>query len=218
VTAALVLLAPVTVVAGAAALPTPVPTPHGPTFCAEWIRQSDEGYDRLTVFRDRELVWKTSHGDKTELKRETLPQDETDFYCRFFAQQEFWDLPADLRSGLSGSLASTSAVTLTREDGSRKTVRFDDFSAGTSSSASLRSALEGLRGIFLSPLPPASRFTPETLPVGTLLKRFDGAMFRVSRLQKDTGFVEIVGVTEPYSQFVKIDELRFRFAPPERAP
>jgi len=25
-------------------------------------------------------------------------------------------------------------------------------------------------------------------------------------------------VTEPYSQFVKIDELRFRFAPPERAP
>jgi len=40
----------------------------------------------------------------------------------------------------------------------------------------------------------------------------------VNRLQKDTGFVEIVGVTEPYSQFVRIDELRFRFAPPEPAP
>ena len=198
--------------------PSPVPTPRGPTFCAEWIRQSNEGYDRLTLFRDRTLVWKTSRGGKDEVKRQTLAQAEAEFYCRFFAGQEFWDLPADSRSGLAGSFVSTSAVTLAREDGSRKTVRFDDLSADTSPSASLRSALEGLKGIFLSPLPPASRFTPDALAPGTLLRRFDGAVFRVGRLEKETGFVEIVGVTEPYSQFVKIDELRFRFAPPERAP
>jgi hypothetical protein len=193
-------------------------TPRGPTFCAEWIRQSDEGYDRLTLFRDRTLVWKTSRHGKDELKRETLPQAEIDFYCHFFAGQEFFDMPSDSRSGIAGSFASTSAVTLAREDGSRKTVRFDDLSADTAASASLRSALEGLKGIFLSPLPPASRFTPDALAPGTLLKRFDGAVFRVTRLEKETGFVEITGLTEPYSQFVKIDELRFRFSPPERAP
>jgi len=204
---------------GVAPTPGATPTPpKGPTFCAEWIRQSNEGYDRLTLFRDRTLVWKTSRSGKDELKRETLAPAETDFYCRFFSGQEFWDLPNDTRSGLAGSFVSTSAVTLAREDGSRKTVRFDDLSADTSASASLRSALEGLKGIFLSPLPPASRFTPDALAPGTLLRRFDGAVFRVSRLEKETGFVEIVGVTEPYSQFVRIDELRFRFSPPERAP
>ena len=108
---------------GPSLAPSPAPSPRGPTFCAEWIRQSDEGYDRLTLFRDRTLVWKTSRHGKDELKRETLPQEETDFYCRFFAGKDFWDLPADSRSGMAGSFASTSAVTLAREDGSRKTVR-----------------------------------------------------------------------------------------------
>jgi hypothetical protein len=100
----------------------------------------------------------------------------------------------------------------------RKTIRFDELSSHTAESASLVAALEGLRGIFLSPLSPASRYSAELLPPGTLLKRFDGAMFRVQRLVKETGFVEIIGVNEPYSQWVKIEELRYQFAPPERAP
>lgn len=199
--------------------PTPSPeTPAGPTFCAEWIRQSGEGYDRLTLFRNGVLVWKTSRTDRDEVKRETLEPAERDFYCTFFARDEFWSLPADLRTGLVGGLASSSAVTLARPDGRRKSVRFDDLSSLTADSASLRSALEGLRGIFLSPLAPASRFTPAQLPPGTLLKRFDGAVFRVNRIEKETGFVEIVGVTEPYSQFVKIEELRFRFFAPDPRP
>ena len=81
-----------------------------------------------------------------------------------------------------------------------------------------RSALEGLKELFLSPLAPPSRFAPEFLEPGTLLRRFDGEVFRVTRLQRDTGFVEIVGVTEPYSQFVKIEELRYRFLPPDSKP
>ena len=51
VTASFFLLA-----AALAAGPTPTATPEpppGPTFCVEWIRQSSEGYDRLTLFRDR---------------------------------------------------------------------------------------------------------------------------------------------------------------------
>jgi hypothetical protein len=199
--------------------PTPTPPePRGPTFCAEWIRQSGEGYDRLTLFRNGVLVWKTSRGNRDDVKRETLESKERDFYCSFFAREEFWSLPADLRTGLVGGLASSSAVTLARPDGSRKSLRFDELSTGTAESSSLRSALEGLRGIFLSPLAPASRFAPANLSPGTLLKRFDGAVFRVNRLEQDTGFVEIVGVTEPYSQFVKIDELRFRFYAPDPRP
>jgi hypothetical protein len=31
----------------------------------------------------------------------------------------------------------------------------------------------------------------------------------------EKGIVEIVGVREPYSQFVAVEELRFQFHPPE---
>ncbi len=202
------------IVLAAASTPTPEPA-AGPTFCAEWIRQSTEGYDRLTLFRDGVLVWKTHRGAKDQVKRDRLDGSEAKFFCDFFAREDFWKLPADLRTGLAGELAGESAVTLARADGSRKVVRFDDLSTGDWASSSLRSALEGLKGVFLSPLAPASRFAPDLLPPGTLLRRFDGHVFRVARLEKATGYVEIEGVNEPYSQWVKIEELRFQFAPPE---
>lgn len=203
--------------AAAAASPTPAPepTPAGPTFCAEWIRQSSEGYDRLTLFRDGMLVWKTHRGEKELVKRERLDAGEARFYCDFFGQPDFWKMPSDLRTGLAGELAGESSVTLARADGARKRIRFDDLSSGDASSASLRSALEGLKGIFLSPLAPPSRYSAELLPPGTLLRRYDGRIFRVARLEKETGYVEVEGVNEPYSQWIKIDELRFQFAPPE---
>jgi hypothetical protein len=196
------------------ATPTPTP-PSGPTFCAEWIRQSSEGYDRLTLFRDGTLVWKTNHDGREDLKRKTLDPDELRFYCDFFGRADFWSLPGDLRTGLTSDLASESGVTLTRPDGSRKKIRYDEFSSDTPESASLRSALEGLKGLFLSQLAPASRFAPSALSPGSLLRRFDGVVFRVRRLEKETGFVEVEGVNVPYSQFLKIEELRFQFWPPE---
>lgn len=198
---------------------TPTPTPlSGPTFCVEWIRQSTGGYDRLTLFRDRTLVWKTSQGGQDVVKRERLDAAETAYYCTFFERKEFWNIPEDFRTRLTSEFAAESAVTLTRSNGSRKSIRFDELSSHTSDSASLRAALEGLKGIFLSPLSPASRYTADVLTPGTLLKRFDGAVFRVLKLSPESGFVEIMGVSEPYSQWVKIEELRFQFAPPERAP
>jgi hypothetical protein len=106
-------------------------------------------------------------------------------------------------------------VTLARPDGLRKRVRFDDLSALSADAAGLRAALDGLKTIFTSPLAPASRFTADVLPPGTILKRFDGAIFRILKLDREKGFVEIVGVIEPYSQFVKIEELRYQFSPPE---
>lgn len=203
--------------AQAAAPPTPAPS-RGPTFCVEWIRQSNEGYDRLTLFRDRMLVWKTARGGHEEVKRERLDAAEAQYYCGFFERKDFWALPADLRTRLVSEFAAESAVTMARADGSRRTIRFDELSSHTSESSALRAALEGLRGIFLSPLSPPSRYAPDALPPGTLLKRFDGAVFRVRRLERETGYVEIVGVTEPYSQFLKIEELRFQFSPPEPPP
>lgn len=203
----------------AQAAPTPSPTAlSGPTFCMEWIRQSTGGYDRLTLFRDRMLVWKTSRGGQDEVKREKMDAAETQYYCTFFERPEFWSLPPDMRTRLGGEFAAESAVTLTRSDGGRKTLRFDELSSHTADSASLFAALGGLKGIFLSPLSPASRYTADLLTPGTLLKRFDGAVFRIQKLTVETGFVEIVGVSVPYSQWVKIEELRYQFEPPERAP
>ena len=195
--------------------PAPEAVPSKSTFCVESVRQSREGYERMTLFSDRTVVWKTSDARGEEVRRKTVSPEELAFYCSYFSRREFWELPDDLRSGLGSEFAGKSSVTLARSDGFQKRVRFDDLSALSADAGGLRAALDGLKTIFTNPLAPASRFTPDVLAPGTLLKRFDGAVFRVRRLEKEKGFVEIVGVIEPYSQFVKIEELRYQFSPPE---
>ena len=84
---------------------TPAPAltrPAGPTYCAEWVLQTKEGYERLTLFADRMLVWKTSRDGKEDTRRKPISADETAFYCQYFARDEFFGLPADLRSGMTG--------------------------------------------------------------------------------------------------------------------
>lgn len=203
----------------AAALTAPAPearaAPPKPSFCLEWVRQSREGYERVTLFTDRTVVWKTAAGGKEEVRRKTLAPEELDFYCSYFARRELWELAEDLRTGLTGEFAAQASVTLVREDDTRKRIRYDELSALSADAAALRSALEGLKSIFTNPLAPASRFTAAVLPPGTKLKRFDGAIFKVVRIEPEKGVVEIAGVSEPYSQFVPIEELRFQFSPPE---
>ncbi len=191
------------------------PKGAAPTYCAEWIRQSRQGFERFTIFTDGTLVWKTVGGGAEEVRRKKLDPNELSFYCAYFTRPEVWEIPEDLRTGLTADFARQSSLTLARPDGSRKQVRFDELSALPAGAAALRSALEGLRLTFLSPLAPASRFTPETLPPGTLLRRFDGAMFRVLLINREKGVVELEGLTEPYTEFKKIEELRFQFAAPE---
>src|SRR5439155_664569 len=82
----------------------------------------------------------------------------------------------------TSELAAQSILTLTRPGGSQKRIRFDDLSPLPPEAAAVRSALEGLKLILLAPLAPASRFTADRIPPGTLLKRFDGAVFRVRQL------------------------------------
>lgn len=195
--------------------PDPAAAANRPSTCVEWVRQSREGYERVTLFTDRTVVWKTSAGGKEEVRRKTLAPDELTFYCNYFARRELWELPEDLRTGLTGEFAAQASVTLVRDDDTRKRVRYDELSALSADAAALRSALEGLKSIFTNPLAPASRFTADVLPPGTKLKRFDGAIFKVVRLETEKGIVEIAGVSEPYSQFVPIEQLRFQFSPPE---
>jgi len=187
-----------------------------PTFCVEWIEQTRQGFERLTLFADRSVVWKRDRGGAVDLKKQRLSESEAKFYCDYFRTDDIWSIPEDLRSGLSGDFLRQSVVTLTRPDGTRKEVRFDEFSAMTAEGAALRSSLEGLKGIFLAPLAPASRFTAESLPAGTILKRFDGALFRVKRVEPQKGVVELEAIGAPYSEFRKIEDLRFLFSPPER--
>jgi hypothetical protein len=189
------------------------PRPAAPTFCVEWVRQSKEGYERLTLFADRTLVWKTSRSGEDEVRRQTLPANELTFYCAYFARAEFWDLPEDFRSKVSGDWTAHSQVQLARSDGSRKRIRYDEFSALSHDASQLRSTLEGLKSLFTNPIPPASRFAAERLVPGTLLKRFDGAVFRVIGVHG--GHAELEGVSEPYRFFMKVEELRFQFSPPE---
>jgi hypothetical protein len=185
------------------------------TFCAEWVRQSREGYERLTLFADRTLVWKRSRSGKDDLLRREIASEELDFYCGFFGRPEVWTAENDARTGLSGDFTVQSSITLVRPDGSRKTFRFDDLSPLPGEAAAVRAALEGLRASMTSPLAPASRFAPDALAEGQVLKRFDGAFFRIVKIEREKGVVELEGVREPYRQFRKIDELRFQFSPPQ---
>ena len=187
-----------------------------PTFCAEWVEQSREGYERLRLFEDRNLVWKRQQAGNEQLKRQRLTPEEAKFYCDYLRSDDIWSSPEDLRSQVIGDLVKQSVVTLTRPDGSRREIRFDEFSAMTPQSAALRSSLDGLRRVFTAPLAPATRFTAENVPPGTILKRFDGVLFRVRRVDSLKGVVELEGVNEPYSEFRKLEDLRFLFAPPER--
>jgi len=187
-----------------------------PTFCVEWIEQTRDGYERLTLFADRTVAWKRRRAGADELKRERLTPEEAKFYCDYFRGDEIWNAPADLRSGLTGDFVKESTVTVARENGSRREIRFDELSALTPEAAALRSSLEGLRGTFTAPLAPATRFTAENLPPGTILKRFDGVLFRVRRIEAGKNVVELEGVREPYVEFRKLEELRYLFTPPER--
>lgn len=202
--------------------PTPPPSsapasirPAGPTYCAEWVLQTKEGYERLTLFADQMLVWKTSRDGKADTRRKPIPADETDFYCRYFARDEFFALPADLRSGMTGGSVAQSRVSLTRPDGSRKTIRFDEFSSFSNESVGLKASLLGLRNLFTERLAPATSFTAETLKPGTLLRRFDGVTFRVRRVIREKDVVEVEGVTDPISFFLRLSDLRTQFAAPE---
>jgi hypothetical protein len=186
-----------------------------PSFCGEWIRQSREGYERVTLFADQTLVWKVRRsGEPEDVRRKKIGPEETKYYCDFFARPEFERLPVDLRTRLNAEFVSESVITVARPNGSQSQMRFDDLSTLSPDVSGLRAALEGLRTLFTRTIAPASRFTTETLKPGMVLTRFDGVPFRIRLVDATKGVVELEGISQPFSTFRRIDELRFLFRPP----
>ena len=186
-----------------------------PTFYFEWIARSGDASTRLTLFNDRTLVRKTKAGKETAVERRKLSEEEWSHYVEYFAQARR-DLGGDASqsSGLTGDFESSSRAVF-RPPGAREwTFSFDSFSALSLPAARIRTALEGLRDSFGKVLPSPDDFAPEKIPVGTVLTRVDGHRFRVRRLDADARMVELEGVDEPYSLFVKIADLRFTFKAP----
>jgi hypothetical protein len=187
-----------------------------PTFCAEWVKQSSEGYERLTLFSDRTLVWKTRRGEVEDVRRKTLDAEERKFYCDYFARVEFWDLPDDMRSGLTGQFVSESRLRLARPDGSVKEIRFDELSSLAPAASALRSSLEGLKRTFAERIAPASRFTLRPLPrhVRETL-RWEPCFGSRSWMRRAASSAQ--GVSEPFSFFRRDRGARFFFEPPPEA-
>jgi hypothetical protein len=170
----------------------------------------------VTLFRDGTLVWKVSRDGRDRLDKHELPAEEVTFYCDFFAKPALWAEPADWRSMITSGMNAQAQVIVTRPDGSRKEFRFDELSALSPEVAAMRNALEGLKGVILAPLAPLSRFDREALPIGLVLRRFDGTLFRVRRVDEVRDVVEIEGVNDPYTLFIPRVDLRFQFEPPPR--
>ena len=102
-----------------------------------------------------------------------------------------------------------------RPDGSRKAIRFDELSSFSPAASALKASLEGLRSLFTARLAPVGQFTAETLPPGTVLRRFDGVYFRVRRVLADKGVVELEGVSDPISYYLSLSEMRLQFPGPK---
>src|SRR5262249_36695711 len=147
-------------------------------------------------------------------RRRPYGRENTWFFADDAPGAEFWALPADLRSGMSGDFG-TSRVTLTRPDGSRKALRFDELSSFSPEASSLKASLQGLRNLFTVKLAPATSFTAETLTPGKVVRRFDGVAFKIVRVITEKDVVELEGATDPILYYLRLSEMRFQFEPPQ---
>ncbi len=140
----------------------------GPTFCAEWVRQSNEGYDRLTLFRKACSSGRRAAEARTRSSGIALGPRSSQFYCDFFARPgrsgRSAARPAD---GPDRELASCFAVTLARPNGEPQDACASTICRATPPrSSSLRSALEGLGGFFCRRSRPVTRFAPAICRTG----------------------------------------------------
>ena len=186
-----------------------------PMFYFEWIARSGAATTRLTLFTDRTLVRKTKDGDRSQVDRRVLSEEEFAYYLAYFAEARrtaIGRLAFD--SGLAGDFQVSSKVVFRPPGKAEWSFTFDSFSALSLEGSRIKTALEGLRDSFGHVLPSPADFAPEKIPPGTVLTRADGARFRVRRVDKDAKAVELEGIDEPYLLFLKIDDLRFTFKAP----
>ena len=185
-----------------------------PTYLFEWVSRTNDTSGRLTLFADRTLVRKLTSGKQTDMKKRKLSQEEYDYYVAYFNDPQSLRAAGSYESGTTGALLSVSEATFVTPEGGKWKLSFDSLSSLTFEAMRVKSALEGLWDSFGKVLPSPSDFAPEKIPPGTVLHRRDGARFRVLHVDDSRGMVELQGVEEPYTLFLKIDDLRFTFSAP----
>lgn len=186
-----------------------------PTYVVEWTSRTGEAAQRLTLFSDRVLVRKSTGADgKVEMKKRKLATAEFDSYVSLFRSPELAEAAGAFESGMGGEGIARSVVTVAREDGTTWRLTFDSLAALSPAAARLRSAIEDLRDSFGRLRASSGDFPPEKLVPGAILKRRDGAEFRIIRYDERAGVVEVRGLDAPYSQFFKIETLPATFLPP----
>jgi len=190
------------------------PTEGGPTYIAEYVQRTAKDAERVTLFADGVLVRKTTTGGKVEMKKRKLAPAELESYVGVFRAPEVEEAAGTFESGMSGDELPHFRITVTKSDGHTWAIAFDALAALTPGAQRIRSAVEDLRDSFGKPHAAPGDFPPDKLVPGTILRRRDGAEFRVVRFDEHAGFVELKGLDEPYSQFFKLDRLAASFLPP----
>ena len=199
----------------AAARPAEPEPATAPTYVAEWVSRTHDASQRVTLFADGVLVRKSTGPDgKTEMKKRKLAPAELDSYVAIFRAPEAEQGAGSFESGMGGDEVVHSVITVTRRDGHPWTIAFDTFAAVTPEAQRIRAAMEDLRDSFGKARASAGDFPPEKLVPGAILRRRDGAEFRVVRFDERAGVVELKGLDEPYSQFYRLDSLAATFLPP----
>jgi len=148
------------------------------------------------------------------MKKRKLAPPEFDSYAALFRSADLAEAAGSFDSGMGGEGVARSVVTVAREDGTTWRLTFDSFSALSPAAARVRAALEDLRDSFGRLHASSGDFPPEKLVPGAILKRRDGAEFRIVRYDERAGVVEVRGLDAPYSQFFKIETLPGTFLPP----
>jgi hypothetical protein len=190
------------------------PAEGGPTYVAECVKRTGKDVERVTLFSDGVLVRKTTTDGKIDMKKRKLAPTELHSYVAVFRADGIEEAAGVFDSGMSGDELPRFQITVTRSDGHPWTIVFDALSALTPEAQRVRSAIEDLRDSFGKPRAAPGDFPPDKLVPGTILRRRDGAEFRVVRFDEHAGVVELKGLDEPYSQFFKLDRLAESFLPP----
>jgi len=190
------------------------PAEGGPTYFAEYVQRTAKDAERVTLFADGVLVRKTTTDGKVDMKKRKLAPAELQSYVAVFRAPDVEEAAGTFESGMSGDELPHFRITVTKSDGHTWAIVFDALAALTPEAQRIRSAMEDLRDSFGKPHAAPGDFPPDKLVPGTILRRRDGAEFRVVHFDEHAGIVELKGLDEPYSQFFKLDRLAASFLPP----
>ncbi len=203
--------------------PTPTPTPPPepvPAFLVSYSVTRKDDMERLALFENGVIDYKSSSGGMTVEKRLRLSKEERDLFWRVV--RDLRDLKSDsmpIGASLNAREARTIRIEVAGNDGDQIVVQFEDTKAVPLSVARARGALEDLRGQILEKERKERErsWQPRGVKAGMLLKRrSDGAVFRVSQGDTFGTLLELEDVERHLEKLMmKRNELPVVFERPE---